>query len=150
MFAYERHLVVAAIIGVIVLAVGIIFIVVRVEGQPARPQYEKSAMNSYPPPSLDGFVLGSEEDADGDADGSKETHIRHYRSANGDGIFNMTTGGVLWAWSYDTHADDDADVTRNYVIRDSDCDGVFDQRYSLSAEFRVPECTKRESVGSKP
>ncbi len=89
-------------------------------------------------PDRDGFSLSDERDGDGD--GIKETHIKQYRNRRADSIFVMTTHGHEWAWSMDLHGEGDADITRNYVIRDSDCDGVFDERYSLSAEFHVPAC----------
>ena len=91
-------------------------------------------------PSLDGFTLVSEEYADGDGDGIKETHVRHYKNARGDLMFNMTTKGVMWAWSKQSHAG--ADSQRNFVIRDSNCDGVYDQKYNLDEEYHVPECLK--------
>ena len=91
-------------------------------------------------PSLDGFTLVSEEYADGDGDGKKETHVRHYKNARGDLMFNMTTKGVMWAWSKQSHAG--ADSQRNFVIRDSNCDGAYDQKYKLDEEYHVPECLK--------
>jgi hypothetical protein len=91
-------------------------------------------------PSLDGYTLLSEEDADGDGDGAKETHVKHYRNATGDLMFSMTTKGTLWAWSRQSHAG--AESGKNFVLRDSDCDGVFDQRYSLDEEYHVPDCLK--------
>lgn len=94
---------------------------------------------TYAPPSLEGFVIAHEYDADGDGDGVNETHVKQYRNMLGDSIFSMTTNGSLWAWSLDT-AGDDSNPAINYVIRDSDCDGAFDERYTLDEEFRVPEC----------
>lgn len=94
----------------------------------------------YAAPDLNGFKLHDEREADGDGDGGNETHIKHYLSQSGDSIVSMTTGNRLWAWSLDAH-DNDSDV-HNYVIRDSNCDGVFDEVYSLDAEFHVPDCLK--------
>ena len=92
-------------------------------------------------PGLEGAVPdGEERDADGDGDGVNETRIKHYLNNNGDSLVSMSIGGVIWAWSLDTR-DNDSGV-RNYVIRDSDCDGVFDEVYSLDDEFHVPECLK--------
>jgi hypothetical protein len=96
----------------------------------------------YAPPALDQFLPTSENDADGDGDGVKETHVRHYRSRAGDRLFSMTTRERLWAWSLQSHAGDPKDLTRNYVIRDSDCDGSFDERFGLDQEYRVPDCLK--------
>lgn len=94
-------------------------------------------------PDVAGFVLVGEEDGDGDGDGIKETHIRHYENRVGDRVFSMTTQGKVWAWSLASHpAAGAADPTSNYVIRDSNCDGAFDERYSLDEEFHVPDCLR--------
>jgi hypothetical protein len=93
----------------------------------------------FTPPDLAGFELQEQHDADGDGDGKNETHIMHYLNQNGDSVFSMTTKGRIWAWSLDT-SDDDTGGPNNYVIRDSDCDGVFDEAYSLEDEFHVPDC----------
>lgn len=95
---------------------------------------------NFPPPSMEGFVKTSEEDADGDGNAIRETHIVHYFNNAGDRVFSMTTKGKLWAWSRQSHASEDP--ARNYVIRDSNCDSMFDERYGLDDEFNVPECLK--------
>jgi hypothetical protein len=91
-------------------------------------------------PSLIGFDKTSEENADGDGDGIKETHVVHYTNEAGERLFSLTTGGTLWAWSLQSK--DGTEPLENYVIRDSDCDGVFDERYTLDEEFHVPDCLK--------
>jgi len=91
-------------------------------------------------PDLSEYALHNESDDDGDGDGVNETHVKRYINSKGDTVFSMTTGGKLWAWSLDTKGGDDGDVRNNYVIRDSNCDGVFDERYRLDAEFHVPRC----------
>jgi hypothetical protein len=95
---------------------------------------------SYTPPDLEGFTLHHERDADGDGDGVDETRIRQYLSRTGDSIVSMSSGERLWAWSLDTRGDESG--PRNYVIRDSDCDGVFDEVYGLDDEFHLPDCLK--------
>jgi hypothetical protein len=95
----------------------------------------------FSPPGLDGFSLHGEEERDGDGDGTNETHIKRYYNPAGDSIFNMTTKGRLWAWSRSSAAGVDGPLS-SYVIRDSNCDGVFDERYGLDDEFHVPECLK--------
>ena len=105
---------------------------VALTGQVVAKQYE--------PPKLDGFNLHAESDADGDGDGKNETHVKQYFNASGDSIVSMTTKGRLWAWSLDTRNNDSG--VRNYVIRDSNCDGVFDEVYGLDDEFHIPECLK--------
>lgn len=94
----------------------------------------------FDPPKLDGFNLHAERDADGDGDGNNETHIRQYFNTKGDSIVSMTTKEQVWAWSLNTR--ENSSAVRNYVIRDSNCDGVFDEVYSLEEEFHVPECLK--------
>jgi len=94
----------------------------------------------FDPPSLEGFNMHVERDADGDGDGVNETHIQQYFSESGDSIVSMTTKGRLWAWSLNT-LDNDSGV-RNYVIRDSNCDDIFDEVYGLDDEYHVPDCLK--------
>ena len=100
----------------------------------------------YFKPELNDFVPHNNYDDDGDGDGIKETHVRRYISSKGDTAFSMTTGDRLWAWSLDSQGGDATDIHKNYVIRDSNCDGVFDERYSLNAEFHVPACLAQEGA----
>jgi len=94
----------------------------------------------FTPPDLEGFNLHDEREADGDDDGKNETTIKQYLNANGDSLVSFTSNGRIWAWSLDTRGSEIG--TDNYVIRDSDCDGVFDEVYGLDDEFHVPECVK--------
>ena len=94
----------------------------------------------FSPPDLAGFNLHAERDADGDGDGVNETHIRQYFNGTGDSVVSFTTRARLWAWSLDVREGESA--LKNYVIRDSDCDGVFDEVYGLDDEFHVPNCLK--------
>ena len=99
----------------------------------------------YQAPDLGDFLLVGAEDGDGDGHGVEETRIRRYRNRAGDSVFSMTTKDRLWAWSLESHGgagEADPDPDRNYVIRDSDCDGTFDERYSLDDQFHVPDCLK--------
>jgi hypothetical protein len=93
-------------------------------------------------PGMEGFVKIQVYEADGDGDGANETLVRRFRNIAGDSMFTMTSGKQLWAWSLDSVGDDDSRIDRNYVLRDSDCDGRFDQRYSLDEEFTPPDCVK--------
>ena len=95
---------------------------------------------SFSAPVLDGYTLSREFDGDGDGDGVEETRVRQYRNSAGDSVFYMSITHVRWAWSLDTHGDDDTDISSNFVIRDSNCDGVFDERYAIDEEFHVPAC----------
>jgi hypothetical protein len=96
----------------------------------------------YQVPDIAQFILVDEYEADGDGDGVKETVVRRYWNTVGDRVFSMTTRGRVWAWSLESRSGDARDLSRNYVIRDSDCDGIFDERFGLDAEFHVPACLK--------
>jgi hypothetical protein len=95
----------------------------------------------FTPPDLAGFNQHDERNADGDGDGKNETQIKQYLNSNGDSIVSFTSNEQLWGWSLDTR-DKDETGTRNYVIRDSNCDGIFDEVYGLDDEFHVPACLK--------
>jgi len=104
----------------------------------------------YFKPELNDYALHNEYDDDGDGDGVNETHVRRYIDSQGDTAFSLTTNGKLWAWSLDAREGDDSDIHANYVIRDSNCDGVFDERYTLDAEFHVPECLVEAGAAEEP
>lgn len=94
----------------------------------------------FTPPPLEGFNLHDERDADGDGDGKNETKLGQYLNSNGDSLVSFTSNEQVWAWSLDTR---DSDIgSENYVIRDSNCDGLFDEVYGLDEEFHVPDCLK--------
>jgi len=100
----------------------------------------QAVAKNFEAPKLDGFNMHAERDADGDEDGVKETHIKQYFNTSGDSIVSMTTKEQIWAWSLNTRDNDSGE--RNYVIRDSNCDGQFDEVYGLDDEFHVPDCLK--------
>jgi hypothetical protein len=118
------------------LVVFVLFAFLQAGGVPVT-----AAASQFNPPSLEGFTPTEAHDADGDGDGVKETHIQNYANAAGDSIFSMTTKGRVWAWSLDTKGESTGGP-KNYVIRDSDCDGVFDEVYGLDDKFTVPDCLK--------
>jgi len=99
-----------------------------------------ASASPFTPPDLTGFNQHDEREADGDGDGQNETTLGQYLNANGDSIVSFTSNGRVWAWSLDTR--DNELGPENYVIRDSDCDGTFDEVYGLDDEFHVPECVK--------
>jgi hypothetical protein len=100
-------------------------------------------------PDLEGFKSEDEYDDDGDGDGIKETHVRRYIDDAGNSAFSLTTNDITWAWSLDTQGDDDSDIHKNYVVRDSNCDGVIDERYSLDAQFHVPDCVEEKGAAEQ-
>lgn len=110
----------------------------------ASPQFVFAVVKGvFQAPAIDTYILHGESDGDGDGDGVKETHIRRYLNKAGDSVFSMASGEKLWAWSLNTSGSDDTDLTKDYVIRDSNCDGIFDEKYRLDEEFHVPECINK-------
>ena len=55
----------------------------------------------------------------------------------------MASGEKLWAWSLSTNGSDDTDLTKDPVIPDSNCDGIFDEKYRLDEEFHDRECSNK-------
>ena len=94
----------------------------------------------FTPPDLEGFNLHDERGADGDSDGKNETQIKQYLNSDGDSIVSFTSNERVWGGSLDTRKDESG--PRNYVIRDSNCDDIFDEVYGLDDEFHVPDCVK--------
>lgn len=111
----------------------------------SSPRFLLAAVKGvFQAPDINTYILHGESDGDGDGDGVNETHIRRYLNKAGDSVFSMASGDRLWAWSLNTNgSDDDSDLEKNYVIRDSNCDGVFDEKYRLDEEFHVPECINK-------
>lgn len=127
--------------GRVAMGIALLVIALAIAGMAWRSHAVGPA--EFSPPDVSRFLVVGEEDGDGDGDGVRETHIVRYRNLAGDSVFSMTTAGRLWAWSLESQgAPDAADPARNYVIRDSDCDGRFDERYGLDDEFHVPACLR--------
>lgn len=102
-------------------------------------------MGVFEPPSLDGYLLVEEKllDKDEVKDGIKETRLEKYQSRSGEKIGKYVTGGKNWAWAVAPNRKDVCHYPDNYVIRDSDGDGVFDERYRFCGEeFWLPAWTK--------
>jgi hypothetical protein len=119
------------------LASRVIAAILIAVGLPATAQ-----ASQFNPPSLEGFSPSGEHDVDGDGDGVNETHVQQYHNAAGDSIYSMTTNGHVWAWSLETKGES-TNGPQNYVIRDSDCDGIFDEVYGLDDEYYLPDCVKK-------
>jgi hypothetical protein len=119
------------------LASLVIAATIAVAGLPAT-----ALATQFNPPSLDGYSPTDEHDVDGDGDGVKETHVQQYHNAAGDSIYSMTTNGHVWAWSLETKGES-TNGPQNYVIRDSDCDGTFDEVYGLDDKYYLPDCVKK-------
>lgn len=134
---------IASLLASAILAVALAFVVRGLFGTITTAKADDQADGDvFSPPALEGFTLDGEEYRDGDGDKVKETLVRHYHNGNNDSVFSMTTNGRLWAWSLNTAGDPD-NRQSHYVIRDSDCNGSFDERYTLDEEFTLPECTNK-------
>ena len=116
-------------------AIPIMLLAAGLMGAPTASRAEQ-----FDPPDMEGFMLHSERDADGDGDSVNETRISQYLNDRGDSLVSMSSKGTVWAWSLSTNNNDSP--VHNYVIRDSNCDGIFDEVYSLDEDFHVPDCVK--------
>lgn len=96
----------------------------------------------YPAPALDTFQPAGESEADVNGDGVNESLIRRYVNEAGIVVFSLGTGDRLWAWSMAATEGDALDPGKSYVIRDSNCDGVFDEKYGPQEDFEIPACVK--------
>lgn len=96
----------------------------------------------YPPPTLDNFQPAGESEADVDGDGVNESLLKRYINEVGGSVLSLTTGDRLWVWSLASAEGDSLDPSKSYVIRDSNCDGVFDEKYGAQEDFEIPACAK--------
>ncbi|MBM3199322.1 hypothetical protein FJZ53_00170 [Candidatus Woesearchaeota archaeon] len=64
----------------------------------------------------------------------------HHKSDDGRYIGRWRVGQRIWAWS---QGKGENDLTR-YAIRDANCDGIFEEKYSPTEEFEVPPCAKNK------
>ena len=96
----------------------------------------------YPAPALDQFQPADESGADVDGDGVNESLIKRYTNEAGESLFSFTTGDRVWAWSFAIVVGDQLDPTKSYLIRDNNCDGVFDEKYRTDEDFQIPACLK--------
>ncbi|MBM4271793.1 MAG: hypothetical protein FJ139_06545 [Deltaproteobacteria bacterium] len=95
-------------------------------------------------PSLEGFLFNRQFKIDEDEDGIKESDVTIYKNPSGDQIGVISTGGIIWLWSRRDHdyLHNRTDINRNYSIRDSNCDAIFDERYATGEPFYLPNCLK--------
>lgn len=95
----------------------------------------------YEVPDLTGYTKTKEGylDLDRTQDGIKETFVEIFQDPNGKVILKYQTKGKTWAWFYAGNPSDRKDTINNYTIVDSDCDGIFDEKYG-SERYYVPKC----------
>ena len=104
---------------------------------PTAHAYETNPAG-YEVPDLTGYEKLGQLLHDEDGDGKKETIFTIYRNDSGNFITTYSTSGRVWAFGKFRHRGD----TQGMVIVDSNCDGVFDQKYSADEEFSLPSCLK--------
>jgi len=98
----------------------------------------------FKPPSLEGYTLVQTKQLDKDKvkDGIKETTLEIYGNAIGQYIGKYTCNGIIWEWGVKANNNND-DTINNYILRDSDGDGIFDERYGGNETTYVPDWVKK-------
>ncbi len=100
----------------------------------------------YAVPSLKGFALVRTFTADTDEtqDGTEESVVSVYRNDFGDQIGSISTNGYIWLWSRRdrNYEQNRQDTNLNFSIRDTDCSGVFRERYASGEHFFLPQCLR--------
>lgn len=101
--------------------------------------------DNFYPPNLDGFWHYGDVFTDLDEDGVKESVVSFYKNSKNDKITKSVVDGKIWRWAEKSHKypHDKNDISKNYVIIDSDCNGVFDTKYDLETEYDFPACLKK-------
>lgn len=91
----------------------------------------------YEIPDLTGYTKIKEGylDLDRTKDGVKETFIEIFKGPD-NFIMKYTSNGKTWAWGKLKSSSD----PQRYAIIDSDCNGVFDEKYLGDEGFHMPEC----------
>ena len=110
-------------------------------GVPDAHAYEEGV---YQPPSLEGYHFDKAKkfDKDWPEDGIKETLVERFLNSKGQGILKYTTKGKTWAWGIMGNPSDRNDTTNNFLIRDSDGDGSYDEKYLGNEGFSLPDYLK--------
>lgn len=116
-----------------------------VEQQQKPSVLDTVVQTEYEKPSLDGYDYVGSMPYDADDDGVKESSLTMYKNSQGDKIFKTKTNGEVWTWAKKSHnySQDKNDITKNYAIVDSDCDGVFDTKYDTTTNIDFPSCLKK-------
>lgn len=94
----------------------------------------------YSPPSLDGYKLDRVKHIDKDQkrDGNAETLVEIF-AKDGKYILRYTTRGKQWAWGVIGNVEGGPDdAVNNFALRDSNGDGLYDERYVGEEEFFLP------------
>jgi len=99
--------------------------------------------NGWNVPSLEGYTKVREKWQDGDDDPNtgvdgKETLYEIFNKEGTGIITKYSTAKATFAWAKAKNPfDPDA-----YIIIDSDCDGVFEEKYNFNETFNMPGCAK--------
>lgn len=100
----------------------------------------------FQPPSLDGYTLVETKllDKSDPPDGVKETTGYKYQRGNDSIIGLNVTNGRLWAVVVINKVNDKHDAVSNFVLIDSRCRGVFDEKIDAATVYYMPDCVTKE------
>ncbi len=88
-------------------------------------------------PSQEGFELRGTHMMDASpAIEGPETAVEIFLNPPGDTIYRISLHGVTWGYGWLPGGE----ATEGHILRDSDCDGDFDEKWSPTAPFSAPEC----------
>lgn len=71
-----------------------------------------------------------------------ESTVEVFEKPDGHVIYRISLHGVTWAYGWLPGGD----ARAGYILRDRDCDGGFEEKWSPTAPFSAPEC----AVTAKP
>jgi hypothetical protein len=103
----------------------------------------KGEKNFFQSPNLKDYQLSKEWDDN--SVWNKDTHVKMYRNENGDRVYGFLTNNQVWGWRVvlSNVKETGHDLTKNYKIRDSNCNGTFDEKYSIEEAWPgSPACAR--------
>ena len=78
-------------------------------------------------------------DLDDPKDGHRESVLVKFAAPNGKVLLQFVSqGGFTWGWGVFGNLEDRSDDTRNFVILDSDGDGLSDRKYGANEDVPKP------------
>jgi len=96
----------------------------------------------FQPPSLEGYTLVQTKQLDKDNNGSRETTLEIYAKGKTKLIGKYITDGKVWGWAIYNDLQNRDDPFKNFSIRDSNGDGIFNEKYTTTEEYPLPDYLK--------
>ena len=91
----------------------------------------------FPPPSVEGFESRGIHMMDGSpAIEGAETAVEIFVNPVKDTIYRISLNGVTWGYGWLPGGE----AIQGHILRDSDCDGDYDEKWDPDAPFSAPEC----------